>query len=408
MRSVVLPIAVLATALTSRPEHALSWIGSWACSQQIPEPGNALPADELRNATLRQIIHLSAGGSAIRIHLSNAFGLAPLHLASVHVAQPFSNASGKIDTATDKVVSFAGRDDVIIPPGAEFISDPLQYAASPGTDLTISIHYDNAPQPETGHPGSRATSYLSQGDLVSSADLPRAKQVDHWFQISAVDVLRRDDGFSLVTLGDSITDGHGSTTNGNDRWPDVLARRLQHEGLPGVGVLNQGIGGNHLLTDGLGPNALARFDRDVLAQTGVRYVIVLEGVNDLGGLARTEEASPAKHAELVRRIIGAYEQIVARAHAHNLRVIGGAILPYAGSDYYHPDSASEADRQAVNAWIRNSGSFDAVIDFDRVARDPAHLERLLPAFDSGDHLHPSPAGYAAMANAVPLSMFRGP
>lgn len=390
-------------ALAAYPEHTLSWVGSWACSQQIPEPNNELPADELRKATLRQIVHLSAGGNGIRIHVSNAFGIAPLHLTSVHVAHPVSNRSAAIDPATDKAVTFAGQDDVTIPAGAEYISDPLPYAPDAESDLAISIHYDDAPQRETGHPGSRATSYLVRGDLVSAADLPGAKKVDHWYQLSGVDVAAGDNSFSIAILGDSITDGHGATTNGNDRWPDALAHRLQaaHHNF---GVLNEGIGGNHLLTDGLGPNALARFDRDVLAQAGVQYVIVLEGVNDLGGLARTMEASPAEHAGLVRRIIAAYEQIVARAHAHNLRVIGGTILPYVGSNYYHPDAASEADRQAVNAWIRAPGHFDDVIDFDSVMRDPAHPDRLLPALDSGDHLHPSPAGYAAMANAVPLSL----
>lgn len=407
MRSVVLPFALLATAWTGHARHALVWVGSWACSQQIPEPDNALPSDDLRDATLRQMVHLSAGGNAIRIHLSNAFGSAPLHLISVHIARPLSTTSPKIDPATDRAVTFTGRSEVVIPPGAEFISDLLQYPAPPESDLAISIHYGDPPQPETGHPGSRATSYLVRGDLVSAADLSRARKVDHWYQIAGVDVLSDQDAFSVVALGDSITDGHGATTNGNDRWPDALARRLQFAGLRTVGVLNEGIGGNHLLTDGLGPNALARFDRDVLAQPGVRYVIVLEGVNDVGGLARTMEASPAEHAELVHRILGAYQQIVARAHAHNVCVIGGTILPYVGSDYYRPDAASEADRQAVNAWIRNRGHFDAVVDFDRITRDPSHPEKLLPAFDSGDHLHPSPAGYAAMADAVPLSIFRG-
>jgi lysophospholipase L1-like esterase len=207
-------------------------------------------------------------------------------------------------------------------------------------------------------------------------------------------------------LGDSITDGHGATTNGNDRWTDVLAARLQASpGTRGLGVSNQGIGGNHLLTDGLGPNALARFDRDVLATAGVRWVIVFEGVNDLGGLARNGEVTPADHAALVQRVLAAYEQMILRAHAHGLRVIGATITPYVGSDYYHPGALSEADRQAVNVWIRAAGHFDAVIDFDAVVRDPEHLDRLLPAFDCGDHLHPSPAGYKAMGEAVSLSLF---
>jgi lysophospholipase L1-like esterase len=186
----------------------------------------------------------------------------------------------------------------------------------------------------------------------------------------------------------------------------VLAQRLQ--GSPearNIGVSNQGIGGNHLLTDGLGPNALSRFDRDVLAPAGVRWVIVFEGVNDLGGLARNGEVTPAEHAALVQRVLAAYQQIVVRAHAHGLRVIGATVTPYVGSDYYHPGPLSEADRQAVNQWIRAAGHFDAVVDFDAVVRDPQQPDRLLPKFDCGDHLHPSPAGYRAMGDAIPLELF---
>jgi lysophospholipase L1-like esterase len=211
---------------------------------------------------------------------------------------------------------------------------------------------------------------------------------------------------TVVALGDSITDGHGATTNGNDRWTDVLAARLQ--GSPKtrkVGVSNQGIGGNHLLTDGLGPNVLGRFDRDVLAPTGVRWAILFEGVNDLGGLARTEEVTSAEHAALVQRVLAAYQQIIERAHAHGVRLFGATITPYVGSDYYHPTPLSEADRQAVNNWIRTPGHFDAVIDFDTVVRDPQQPDRLLPAYDCGDHLHPSPAGYRAMGESIPLSLF---
>ena len=386
MRATLLTVLLLSSNACS--QRAPVWVGSWAASQQIPEPNNALPADELRNATLRQIIHLSIGGSAIRVHLSNAFGTAPLHLMSVHVAHSTAN--------TDKAFTFSGRPDVVIPAGAEYISDPLDYPVSAGADLTISIPYNDPPEQQTGHPGSRATSYIVHGDMV--------KKIDHWYQLSAIDVATTS-GFSIVTLGDSITDGHGATTNGNDRWPDILARRLQSAGM-NVGVLNQGIGGNHLLTDGLGPNALARFDRDVLAQTAVRYVLILEGINDLGGLARTMEASPAEHADLVQRIIAAYQQFVARAHVHNLFVIGCTILPDTRSNYYHPGSADEADRQSVNTWIRTPGHFDDVIDFDHTMRDPAQPNRLRPEFDSGDHLHPNPAGYAAMANSIPLTLFK--
>jgi lysophospholipase L1-like esterase len=245
-----------------------------------------------------------------------------------------------------------------------------------------------------------------RGDSVAAANLTDPKHADHWYQVSEIDVLSAPGGGAIVALGDSITDGHGATTNGNDRWTDVLAARLQASpGNRGIGMSNQGIGGNHLLTDGLGPNALARFDRDVLAPSGVRWLIVFEGVNDLGGLARTGEVTPAEHAALVKRILAAYNQLIMRAHAHGLSVIGATITPYMGSDYYHPGPLSEADRQAVNRWIRTAGQFDALIDFDKVVADPQHPDRILPVYDSGDHLHPSPAGYRIMGEAVPLNLF---
>jgi lysophospholipase L1-like esterase len=236
--------------------------------------------------------------------------------------------------------------------------------------------------------------------------LTEPKQVDHWFQLSEVDVQVAPSAASIAILGDSITDGHGATTNGNDRWTDVLAATLQASpNTRNIGVSNQGIGGNHLLTEGLGPSALARFDRDVLAPAGVRWVIVFEGVNDLGGLAIHAEVSPEAHAAFVQRVLAAYKQIIARAHAHGLRVYGATITPYVGSGYYHPGPLSEADRQSVNQWIRTDGHFDAVIDFDAVVRDPQHPDHLLPAFDCGDHLHPSPAGYKAMGESIPLTLF---
>jgi lysophospholipase L1-like esterase len=383
-----------------------NWVGSWAASQQIPELQNALASDDLRDATLRQIVPLSVGGASLRVHLSNAFGTAPLHFSSVHIARPISASAAKIDPTTDKALSFSGNDDVTVPAGAEFVSDAVEYPMAAGSNLGVTIHFDVPPAQQTGHPGSRATSYLAHGDLVSAVDLPDAKKIDHWYQLAGVDVIAPLNAAAIVALGDSITDGHGATTNGNDRWTDVLAHRLQSSlATQTVSVLNQGIGGNHLLTDGLGPNALARFDRDVLAQTGVRYLIVLEGVNDLGGLTRSGEVSPAEHVALVRRIEEAYQQIVMRAHAHGIRVIGGTILPYTGSDYYHPGPNSEADRQAVNQWIRTPGHFDEIVDFDKVMRDPGHPDSLLPSYDSGDHLHPSPAGYSAMGTAIPLALF---
>jgi lysophospholipase L1-like esterase len=385
---------------------AMHWVGSWAASQQVPEAQNLLDAEAMRDATLRQIVHLSVGGDRLRVRMSNAFGTAPLHLTAVHVARPVSAVSATIDAGSDTALMFHGASDVTIPAGAEYLSDAVAFPVAALSNLAISIHFDQPPTGETGHPGSRATSYVVHGDMVSAASLQDATRVEHWYQISGVDVVGPEKAAAVVTLGDSITDGHGATTNGNDRWPDVLAARMQADkSSRATGVLNEGIGGNRLLLDGLGPNALARFDRDVVAQTAVRAVIVLEGVNDLGTLTRDHDVSAEEHAALVGRIEAAYAQMIERAHGHGVRVIGATILPYVGSGYYHPGPESEADRQAINRWIREAGHFDAVVDFDKVMRDPQHPDRLLPAYDSGDHLHPGPAGYKAMGEAIPLTLF---
>ncbi len=403
----VLFCVVMGSVMTGRMEAqpAAHWVGSWATSQQVPETQNSLDPDMLHDATLRQIVHLSVGGGQLRVRVSNAFGTAPLHMTAVHVARPVSAASAAIDAASDTAVMFHGAPDVTIPAGAEYLSDAVAFPVAALSNLAISIHFDQPPMGETGHPGSRATSYVVHGDMVSAPSLPDAKTVEHWYQISGIDVAAPAVGGTVVTLGDSITDGHGTTTNGNDRWTDVLAARMQADkSARMMGVLNEGIGGNRLLLDGLGPNALARFDRDVVAQTAVRAVIVLEGVNDLGTLTRDHDVSAEEHAALVGRIEGAYTQMIERAHAHGISVIGATILPYGGSKYYHPGPESEADRQAINAWIRAAGHFDAVVDFDQVTRDPEHQDHLLPAYDSGDHLHPGPAGYKAMGEAIPLKL----
>lgn len=402
----IIPVILLLLAVGACTQAQPAWIATWGASQQIPEPQNALPPGDLRDATVRQIFHLSAGGPEVRVHLSNAFGTAALHFTSVHIARPLAADSSAIDPATDKALTFAGASDVIVPPGAEFVSDPIKYPVAALSNVAVTFHLDTPPEQETSHPGSRATSWYVHGDAVAAPQLSNPKHVDHWYQISEIDVLAGPGAATVVALGDSITDGHGSTTNGNDRWPDALAARLEHSpATRNIGVSNQGIGGNHLLTDGTGPNALARFDRDVLAPAGVRWVIVLEGVNDLGALSRMRNVPQAEHAALVARLLAAYRQIVARAHAHGIRVFGATITPYVGSDYYHPAAMNEADRQTLNRWIRAPGHFDAVVDFDRVIRDPHHPDRMLPAYDCGDHLHPSPAGYRAMAAAIPLSLF---
>ena len=394
-----------APAAVNGAENAI-WNGTWASSQQPVYLFGRPSAEEFSNATIRQFVRLSTGGTRLRIHLSNVFGISPLHIRAIHIARALSPATCKIDPATDKQVTFSGDAGVEIPPGAEFVSDPIDFDAAPLSELAITLYLDGPPARQTGHPGSRTTSCSVPGNVVTDAQLPRAATFEQWFYISAVDVESPPHSASIVVLGDSITDGHAATTNGNDRWTDVLAERLQAEAsLKDRGVLNQGIGGNHLLIDGIGPNAVSRLDRDMLAQTGVKYLIVLEGINDLGGLARTGPVSPAEHEELVRRMTQALQQVVTQAHTHGIRVYGGTIMPDDGSGYYHPDAASDQDRNAVNDWIRVPGHFDAVIDFDRVMRDPAQPGRLAPQYDSGDHLHPGPAGYKAMGDAVPLSLF---
>ena len=392
--------------------HTLSksayWVGTWASPQQIPEPRNTLPTTDLDNATVRQIVHLSIGGSSVRVRLSNAFGTKPLRFTSVHIARAVSPASSKIDPATDIKLTFGGQSQVTIPAGAAYVSDPVAFHAAPLSSLAISFHLDKAPARQTSHPGSRATSYYVHGDHVSAAQLPDAHTVDHWFQISGVQVTAPRSAACIVALGDSITDGHATQTNKNQRWTDDLARRLQaHASTRDLCVLNAGIGGNRLLLYGLGQPALARVNRDVLAQPGVRYAIVLEGINDIGMLGLQKHVTEAQHHALVHNLILAYQQIIARAHAHGIEVIGGTIMPFKGSDYYHPDAASEKDRAQVNAWIRAPGHFDKVIDFDKIMRDPAHPDRMRPAYDSGDHLHPDPVGYKAMAAAIPLGLFDG-
>jgi peptidoglycan/xylan/chitin deacetylase (PgdA/CDA1 family) len=273
-----------------------------------------------------------------------------------------------------------------------------------GTDLAITLHLPQAPDRQTGHPGARATSYLVRGEQVMAADLVSPKTMTRWLVIGGVEV-DAPGASAIAILGDSITDGYGVPADSNARWPDRLMARLQADpATRRMAVLNAGIGGNRLRLDGLGPNALARFDREVLSAPGVSHLIVLEGINDLGTLTRDAPATPEQHQAVVREMIGALAQIVARARAHGIKAIGGTIMPDGASAYYHPDAANEADRAAVNAWIRAPGHFDAVIDFDAAMRDPTRPTRLRADLDSGDGLHPSLAGYRAMGDLVPLSL----
>lgn len=371
------------------------WVGTWASSPQLAD-SNSAPAPGFVDCTLRQIVHLSVGGSQIRVRFSNAFGTTALMITSARVAK--AAPSGSIQLESDRDLLFQGRPSTTIPAGALMYSDALNFDARALSDLAVTIHLAVAPEGVTTHSGARATSYLAQGDEVSAAELSSPRTTDHWYFLNGVDVLSNKSA-AVVVLGDSITDGKNSSTNENRRWPDELARRLHaNKSTSNVGVLNEGIGGNRLLQDGLGPNGLARLDRDVLAQTSPRWLIVLEGVNDIGTC--TEKCEPAANAQ---NIICAYQQIILRAHSQGIRVYGATITPFGRSFY---DSAeAERARQTVNDWIRTSGQFDAVIDFDAAIRDPNNPLNLSAGADSGDHLHPSDAGYKTMADSVNLKLF---
>ncbi len=408
-RPVLLALVIGFAATGSFPAHAASgaWVASWASAQLVPEGTDALPADDFDDVTLRQIVRLSVGGGRIRIILSNAFGTAPLHIDAVRIALAVSPMGTGIRPTSDHALSFSGSPEVIIPAGAEYLSDPVDMAVPASTDLAISFHIASPITRQTGHPGAHATSYLVRGNKVSAIEFVEPQSFEHWFNLAGVLTEGSVDAATIVAFGDSITDGKGSTTNGNDRWPNALADKLQASPQTrSLAVVNEGIGGNRVLLDGAGENALARFDRDVLALPGVRYVILLEGSNDIGTLTRLAPATAEQHAALVAHILAAYQQMIFRAHQRGIRIIGATIIPFAGSTFYHPDATNEADRVAINQWIRAAGHFDALADFDLAIRDPTHPDQMLPAYDSGDHLHPSPAGYRVMADAVPLSAFK--
>lgn len=395
-----LALVVLLFAAESRHEESIDhWVGTWASSPQLGDPVNAPPEPGFKDSTLRQIVRVSVGGKKLRVRFSNAFGRDPLTLTAVHVA--ISAGGSAIQPQTDKQLTFHGSPSANIPAGALMVSDPLNFDLPALSDLAVTIHLNDVPAGISTHPGSRATSYLQSGDQVAAAELPKATTVEHWYFLNGIDVSGSASSASIVALGDSITDGAKSTTNKNGRWTDALARRLQqNKSTTQIGVLNEGIGGNRLLRDGLGPNALARFDRDVLAQTGVRWLIVLEGVNDLG--TRASSRARGEQAVTVEELSGAYEQIIVRAHAHNIRVYGATILPFEGAGYSTPEN--EADRQTINQWIRTGGKFDGVIDWDAATRDAQHVTRLSAAVDSGDHLHPADRGYQIMGDTVDLKL----
>jgi lysophospholipase L1-like esterase len=345
------------------------------------------PAPGLSGNTLRQTLRTTVAGKQLRLRFANLFGDGPLTMDAVQLAA--SAGPGLIRAGSGKAVLFHGAASVQIPQGGTVISDVLDYDLAPMSDLAITIHFGDVPGALTGHPGSRSNSFIQAGNTMDAADMTQGAKTAHWYVITGIDVLRADVPGVVVVMGDSITDGRGSTTDGNDRWTDVLARRL-HD----IPVLNEGLGGNAVLTGGLGPPAVTRLDRDVFGQSSARWMIVLEGVNDIG---------VSRSATVADDLIAAFGQFIEKAHSHGVRVYGVPILPFGRSMYSSP--AHETARQTVNNWIRTSGKFDAVIDMDAGVRDPDAPANLLAEYDSGDHLHLNPAGYRKMAEVIDLGLF---
>ena len=399
-------IGTWATAAVGRPQNPPPVVPGPApfMANQCPAPA-APPAAFMHfsNQTLRQIVRTSLGGSRVRVILSNRYGTAPLTIGAAHVALRAKESA--IQAGSGRSLTFSGASTFVIPPGAVIYSDPVNLSIPDMADLAVDLFVPgdtNAPSPLTMHNTAVQTNYVSQpGNHVGAASLPDAATIQNWFILRGVDVTAPASARSLVVYGDSITDGTRSTPDTNNRWPDHLVRRMLGATPPlRFGVMNGGIAGNRVLSDAAfqaGVNALARFEHDVAAHPGVTHVVFMEGINDIGQ-ART---NPQPSAE---DVIAGHKQIIAMAHARGLRIFGATLTPFYGAAYY--TDVGEAKRQAVNQWIRTSRSYDGVIDFDRATRDPNDPKRLLPAYDSCDHLHPSDVGYKAMAEAIDLSLFR--
>lgn len=387
------------SVLETAGNESKKWVGTWATAPQLVEPHNMPPAPGLTDNTLRQVVRVSIGGDMLRLRLSNAFSQQAVTMKSVAVA--VSEGGGAVDITTQKLLTFNGSHNVTMQPEEELYSDPVLFNLASGSQLAVTIYFGETSPTTTGHPGSRTTSYILAGDHMSSAGFEDAVKTDHWYVISGIEVQATTTKTAAVAvLGNSITDGRGSGTNKQNRWTDILSERLL--GNPSTshyGVLNLGIGGNCVLHGGLGPTALSRFDRDILSQRGVRWLVILEGINDIGGI-RSEEGG----ARLVENMIDAYTTMVDKAHAKGIKVYGCTILPFAKSFYDTP--IRQKARDAINDWIRNSGKFDAVIDFDEVMRSEDDPKVILQNMHDNDFLHPNEAGYRRMGESIDLDLFK--
>jgi lysophospholipase L1-like esterase len=393
------PFSACHAESTDDSSSAGKWVGTWYTAPQLVETGNNPPAPGLSNNTLRQILRVSIGGDTLRMRLSNEFSTSSTTFHAVHIA--LSEGDGTIDMTTDQVLYFGGKIDTTLAPGAAVTSDRFHFAVPPRADVAVTIYYGTTSASVTGHPGSRTTSYLLSGNALSRADFAGAVTTDHWYSILGIDVLSSSYAACVAILGNSITDGRGSTTNMQNRWPDVFSESLlQDSSTQHVGVLNAGIGGNAVLTGGLGPTGVSRYDRDILNQQGIRWAIIYDGVNDIGGVRDASAATTTAN-----NIISAYEQMVVKAHAKNIRAYGATIMPFGGNGYFN--QYSEQCRSTINQWIRAKGNFDGCIDFDKVMRDPQDTTRLLLPTYQNDGLHPDTAGHRTMGQSIDRNLFAG-
>ncbi len=385
-----------AVAATAPPPDR--WVGTWATSPMAAEhPDERYGGGDV---TLREIVHVSMGGPLVRVVLTNEFGTEPLTVGAVHMA--LASGGGAVTLSSSNAMTFGGKSSITIPAGAVAVSDPAALTLPAFADVAVSIFLPAQTINRVSmHGFADQTSYVGAGNEVNKVKLTDAKEIASWPFLKGVDVKVGAGGAAIVCFGDSITDGALSTKDANSRWPDLLARRLQgNKKTANLGVLNEGIGGNRVLHDGTGPSALARFDRDVIAQTGVKYLVIMEGINDIGAAANPNQPHDVVTAE---DLIQAYGQMVERAHAHGIKVIGATLTPYEGAKYASP--AGETMRDTVNQWIRTSNMLDGVIDFEKATRDPANPKAFAASADSGDHLHPKDAGYKAMADSIDLKLF---
>jgi len=394
----VLAVAALTVPRFSHSQTAPQWVGTWATAPMVADPGPNLRP--FSGTTLREIVHISAGGAQIRVRFTNAFGTDPLTISDAHEA--LSAGSAAIQPGADHAITFGGATSVNVPPGAELFSDPVALAVQPLSDLAISFYLPSqVMRAETYHSFACQDNFIANGDVSSAPDLPDATKISSWYFLDGVDVQAVEGSRAIVTLGDSITDGALSTHGANLRWPDLLAARLQADpNLKNIGVLNVGIGGNRVLNEVAGPSAISRIDRDVLSQSAVHYVIVLESINDIGRLSHITNPYDDITAQQLEMGL---KQIADAAHEHGIKAIGATLTPYGGAGY--SSDKGEQVREAVNDWIRNSGTFDGVVDFDKATQDPANPTHFNAAYDSGDHLHPKDDGYKAMAGAIDLTLF---